>query len=163
MSVQNLAIVFGPTLFGQGQPGLNGAINGMADASLQNKVCVLAGSSGLHWDYVAHVACSLPCSASCVSVGRRDHPGALHRYLRGRGRRGVGKSRLRCSIAAITASAFVPATISQCAHPPHSIFAQTFQYPQLFYCIGYVVYPYTRMYPLQTICVLPIPYMPPSY
>ncbi len=38
MSVQNLAIVFGPSLFGQGQPGLNGAINGMADASLQNKV-----------------------------------------------------------------------------------------------------------------------------
>ncbi len=38
MSVQNLAIVFGPTLFGQGQPGLNGAMNGMADASLQNKV-----------------------------------------------------------------------------------------------------------------------------
>ncbi|KAI0793754.1 GTPase activating protein [Fomes fomentarius] len=37
MSVQNLAIVFGPSLFGQGQPGLNGAINGMADASLQNK------------------------------------------------------------------------------------------------------------------------------
>ncbi|KAI0773218.1 GTPase activating protein [Trametes elegans] len=35
MSVQNLAIVFGPTLFGQGQPGMNG--NGMADASLQNK------------------------------------------------------------------------------------------------------------------------------
>lgn len=38
MSVQNLAIVFGPTLFGQGQPGLNGQLNGMADASLQNKV-----------------------------------------------------------------------------------------------------------------------------
>src|SRR5262245_3099941 len=38
MSVQNLAIVFGPTLFGQVQPGLNGAMNGMADASLQNKV-----------------------------------------------------------------------------------------------------------------------------
>ncbi|KAI0369852.1 GTPase activating protein [Pilatotrama ljubarskyi] len=37
MSVQNLAIVFGPTLFGQGQPGLNGQMNGMADASLQNK------------------------------------------------------------------------------------------------------------------------------
>ncbi|PIL25298.1 transporter [Ganoderma sinense ZZ0214-1] len=37
MSVQNLAIVFGPTLFGQVQPGLNGAMNGMADASLQNK------------------------------------------------------------------------------------------------------------------------------
>ncbi|KAM5544270.1 hypothetical protein V8D89_001930 [Ganoderma adspersum] len=37
MSTQNLAIVFGPTLFGQGQLGLNGAINGMADTSLQNK------------------------------------------------------------------------------------------------------------------------------
>ncbi|KAI0642328.1 GTPase activating protein [Trametes meyenii] len=37
MSVQNLAIVFGPTLFGQGQPGINGQLNGMADASLQNK------------------------------------------------------------------------------------------------------------------------------
>ncbi|KAI1788132.1 GTPase activating protein [Ganoderma leucocontextum] len=37
MSAQNLAIVFGPTLFGHGQPGLNGTMNGMADASLQNK------------------------------------------------------------------------------------------------------------------------------
>ncbi|KAI0741304.1 GTPase activating protein [Daedaleopsis nitida] len=38
MSVQNVAIVFGPTLFGQ--PGgltTNGALNGMADAPLQNK------------------------------------------------------------------------------------------------------------------------------
>ncbi|KAH9928794.1 hypothetical protein B0H21DRAFT_837945 [Amylocystis lapponica] len=35
MSIQNLAIVFGPTLFGQGQPNPNG--NGMADAPLQNK------------------------------------------------------------------------------------------------------------------------------
>ncbi|EMD38795.1 hypothetical protein CERSUDRAFT_133320 [Gelatoporia subvermispora B] len=35
MSVQNLAIVFGPTLFGQSQA--NGQMNGMADASLQNK------------------------------------------------------------------------------------------------------------------------------
>lgn len=43
MSVQNLAIVFGPTLFGQGQPGLNGAMNGMADASLQNKVREIIG------------------------------------------------------------------------------------------------------------------------
>ena len=38
MSVQNLAIVFGPTLFSQAQPGMNGHMNGMADASLQNKV-----------------------------------------------------------------------------------------------------------------------------
>lgn len=38
MSIQNLAIVFGPTLFGQGQLGINGQMNGMADASLQNKV-----------------------------------------------------------------------------------------------------------------------------
>lgn len=39
MSIQNLAIVFGPTLFGQGQQhGANGQLNGMADASLQNKV-----------------------------------------------------------------------------------------------------------------------------
>lgn len=38
MSVQNLAIVFGPTLFMQAQPGPNGQINGMADAGLQNKV-----------------------------------------------------------------------------------------------------------------------------
>ncbi|CDO68401.1 hypothetical protein BN946_scf184815.g48 [Trametes cinnabarina] len=37
MSVQNLAIVFGPTLFGQGQIGPNGQMNGMADTSLQNK------------------------------------------------------------------------------------------------------------------------------
>ena len=38
MSVQNLAIVFGPTLFGQGR--LNGA---MEDATLQNKVRVIIG------------------------------------------------------------------------------------------------------------------------
>lgn len=38
MSIQNIAIVFGPTLFGQGQPNMNGQMNGMADASLQNKV-----------------------------------------------------------------------------------------------------------------------------
>ena len=37
MSVQNLAIVFGPTLFKQAQSGMNGNINGMADAGLQNK------------------------------------------------------------------------------------------------------------------------------
>ena len=37
MSVQNLAIVFGPTLFKQAQPGVNGNMNGMADAGLQNK------------------------------------------------------------------------------------------------------------------------------
>ncbi|KAH9931810.1 GTPase activating protein [Fomitopsis serialis] len=37
MSVQNIAIVFGPTLFGQMVPGMNGQLNGMADASLQNK------------------------------------------------------------------------------------------------------------------------------
>nr|VWO96468.1 Uncharacterized protein [Ganoderma boninense] len=43
MSAQNLAIVFGPTLFGQVQPGLNGAMNGMADASLQNKVREIIG------------------------------------------------------------------------------------------------------------------------
>ncbi|KAF9816017.1 hypothetical protein IEO21_04267 [Rhodonia placenta] len=36
MSVQNLAIVFGPTLFGQGLQ-----LNGMADASLQNRVRAL--------------------------------------------------------------------------------------------------------------------------
>ncbi|OBZ66849.1 Rho GTPase-activating protein 23 [Grifola frondosa] len=38
MSIQNLAIIFGPTLFGQGQ--VNGQLNGMpamADTSLQNK------------------------------------------------------------------------------------------------------------------------------
>lgn len=38
MSVQNLAIVFGPTLFGLLPPGMNGQMNGMADAGLQNKV-----------------------------------------------------------------------------------------------------------------------------
>ncbi|KAI0690321.1 Rho GTPase activation protein [Cytidiella melzeri] len=37
MSVQNLAIVFGPTLFKQAQAGPNGQINGMADAPYQNK------------------------------------------------------------------------------------------------------------------------------
>lgn len=43
MTIQNLAIVFGPTLFKQAQPGVNGNMNGMADAGLQNKVRVLAG------------------------------------------------------------------------------------------------------------------------
>jgi hypothetical protein len=40
MSVQNLAIVFGPTLFGQvaSMAPSNGQINGMADAAHQNKV-----------------------------------------------------------------------------------------------------------------------------
>ncbi|EPT01218.1 hypothetical protein FOMPIDRAFT_1145269 [Fomitopsis schrenkii] len=37
MSVQNIAIVFGPTLFGLLAPGMNGQMNGMADAGLQNK------------------------------------------------------------------------------------------------------------------------------
>ncbi|KZT66142.1 RhoGAP-domain-containing protein [Daedalea quercina L-15889] len=37
MSVQNVAIVFGPTLFGQLAPNMNGQMNGMADAGLQNK------------------------------------------------------------------------------------------------------------------------------
>ncbi|THG95694.1 hypothetical protein EW026_g6001 [Hermanssonia centrifuga] len=37
MTVQNIAIVFGPTLFSPGQPGANGHMNGMADAGLQNK------------------------------------------------------------------------------------------------------------------------------
>ncbi|CAL1715474.1 unnamed protein product [Somion occarium] len=36
MSIQNLAIVFGPTLFGQGHPGANGQAS-MLDTSLQNK------------------------------------------------------------------------------------------------------------------------------
>jgi hypothetical protein len=41
MTIQNLAIVFGPTLFGQMMPsnGINGQMNGgMADAAFQNKV-----------------------------------------------------------------------------------------------------------------------------
>jgi hypothetical protein len=39
MSISNLAIVFGPTLFGIGGGGsAPGAANGMADATLQNKV-----------------------------------------------------------------------------------------------------------------------------
>ncbi|KII87261.1 hypothetical protein PLICRDRAFT_55243 [Plicaturopsis crispa FD-325 SS-3] len=39
MSIQNLAIVFGPTLFGQMAPpnGASGQMNGMADAAHQNK------------------------------------------------------------------------------------------------------------------------------
>ena len=46
MSVQNLAIVFGPTLFGQVAPNMNGQLNGMADAGLQNKVSeILIGRS----------------------------------------------------------------------------------------------------------------------
>ena len=49
MSVQNLAIVFGPTLFGQGQPGINGQLNGMADASLQNKVRQDCGPKPALW------------------------------------------------------------------------------------------------------------------
>lgn len=41
MSIQNIAIVFGPTLFGQGHAGLNGhnGMPAMMDASFQNKVC----------------------------------------------------------------------------------------------------------------------------
>ena len=38
MSVSNISIVFGPTLFRQASPTMNGHSNGMADASLQNKV-----------------------------------------------------------------------------------------------------------------------------
>ena len=38
MSISNLAIVFGPTLFGISGGGAPGASNGMADATLQNKV-----------------------------------------------------------------------------------------------------------------------------
>ncbi|THH27126.1 hypothetical protein EUX98_g7071 [Antrodiella citrinella] len=37
MSIQNVAIVFGPTLFGQTQGGMNGLANGMSEAPLQNK------------------------------------------------------------------------------------------------------------------------------
>ncbi|TCD69443.1 hypothetical protein EIP91_007569 [Steccherinum ochraceum] len=37
MSMQNLAIVFGPTLFGQSPAGMNGLANGMSEAPLQNK------------------------------------------------------------------------------------------------------------------------------
>ena len=40
MSIQNLAIVFGPTLFKQARPGASGNLNGIADAPLQNKVSV---------------------------------------------------------------------------------------------------------------------------
>jgi RhoGAP domain len=41
MSISNLAIVFGPTLFGIGGGGAGvGAVNGMADATWQNKVYV---------------------------------------------------------------------------------------------------------------------------
>ena len=42
MSISNLAIVFGPTLFGLPSPGMpgvaGGQANGMADAPYQNKV-----------------------------------------------------------------------------------------------------------------------------
>lgn len=42
MSISNLAIVFGPTLFGLPSPGMSGVpgaqANGMADAPYQNKV-----------------------------------------------------------------------------------------------------------------------------
>ena len=44
MTIQNLAIVFGPTLFMQAQPSANGNMNGMADASLQNKASPLAAT-----------------------------------------------------------------------------------------------------------------------
>lgn len=41
MTISNLAIVFGPTLFGIGGGGVStGAANGMADATWQNKACV---------------------------------------------------------------------------------------------------------------------------
>lgn len=39
MSMQNLAIVFGPTLFGVGAPTSGQGNGGMADATLQNLVC----------------------------------------------------------------------------------------------------------------------------
>ncbi|PCH44144.1 GTPase activating protein [Wolfiporia cocos MD-104 SS10] len=37
MSIQNLAIVFGPTLFGQGQVNASGQLTGIMDPSLQNR------------------------------------------------------------------------------------------------------------------------------
>jgi Rho GTPase-activating protein RGD1 len=48
MSIQNLAIVFGPTLFGQMAPTVNGHMNGnntMADAAHQNKVSHMSGTA----------------------------------------------------------------------------------------------------------------------
>jgi hypothetical protein len=44
MTVQNLAIVFGPTLFGMPLAAVKGQLNGggMADTAYQNKVCFTA-------------------------------------------------------------------------------------------------------------------------
>ena len=68
MSISNLAIVFGPTLFAQGAVnGSNGAPI-MVDAGLQNKVrCELLFRL---W------AC-----VDTSSTGRRDDLGSLYRYF----------------------------------------------------------------------------------
>ena len=41
MSMQNLAIVFGPTLFGGQHTIVNGQSGAIADTSYQNQVCLL--------------------------------------------------------------------------------------------------------------------------
>ena len=71
MSIQNLAIVFGPTLFSQVAPSTsaNGQMNGgMADAGHQNKV--------RFGEYSIYLPSELPQS------GYSNHIGALQGHLR---------------------------------------------------------------------------------
>lgn len=75
MSIQNLSIVFGPTLFGQVAPGTDAhgqANGGMADAAHQNKVssCVLLPT-------LAHT--------EICSIGHSNYLRTLHRHICGRG------------------------------------------------------------------------------
>lgn len=87
MSIQNLAIVFGQTLFGQ--ISSNGSISGhgngsMADAAFQNKV-------GIHAFvfFSGYFFMGVPLGLYTLQ-GHRDDSRTLHRYIRGRvGRRGM--------------------------------------------------------------------------
>lgn len=83
MSIQNLAIVFGPTLFGQ--ISSNGSISGhgngsMVDAAFQNKV-------GMHTFVFLSVYFYFLGAHIYFLKGYRDNFGTLHRYICGRLRR----------------------------------------------------------------------------
>lgn len=81
MTIQNLAIVFGPTLFGQMMPGngINGQMNGMADAAHQNKASHLTWGLGRKTDKwnrllkrfssITPISSLTKLSRSCVSSG----------------------------------------------------------------------------------------------
>lgn len=84
MSVQNIAIVFGPTLFGLLAPGMNGQMNGMADAGLQNKVSeILIGRSCVSLKGAFSPPTRVP---RATHTGYRDDPGTLHGHIRRRER-----------------------------------------------------------------------------